>query len=53
MRRAVGVGSYPVSPEKLRICVQIDFGSAGQVIYLLVEKTFMDVNRVREPFTTL
>jgi len=33
MRRAVGVGSYPISPEKLRIFVHIDFGSVGQVIY--------------------
>ena len=34
MSRAVGVGSYSVSPEKVRMCVQIYFGSAGQVIYL-------------------
>ena len=33
MSRAVGVGSYPISPEKVRMCVQIDFGSAGQVTY--------------------
>ena len=38
MSRAVGVGSYPISPEKLRICVQIHLGSAGQVIYCSGEK---------------
>ena len=38
MSRAVGVGSYPISPEKLRMLVQIDFGSAGQVIYHSGEK---------------
>ena len=32
--RAVGVGSYPVSPEKLRMCVQIGSGNVKQDIYI-------------------
>ena len=47
MRRAVGVGSYPVSPEKLRICVHIDFGSAGQVIYHSGENILNTMNKKR------